>query len=64
MSKPRVSKLKRIGPPQNGGWFYYSPDGHIIGPFDYEEQMEKDIKEHYKEVEYVGHKDLTLNQGD
>ena len=45
----RVSKLTRIGPPQNGGGFYYSPDGHAIGPFDYEEEMEADIKKHYKE---------------
>lgn len=47
----RVGKLTRIGPPQNGGWFYYSPDGHAIGPFDYEEEMEADIKKHYKEKE-------------
>lgn len=47
--RPKVSKLTRIGPPQNGGWFYYSPDGHAIGPFDYEEEMEADIKKHYKE---------------
>lgn len=45
----KVNELKRIGPPQNGGWFYYSPDGHAIGPFDYEEEMEADIKKHYKE---------------
>lgn len=42
-------KLARDGPPQNGGWFYYSPDGHAIGPFDYKEEMEADIKKHYKE---------------
>lgn len=46
-----VTKLKRIGPPQNGGWFYYDPEGHIVGPFDYEEQMEADIAAHYKETE-------------
>ena len=48
-NKIRVTKLTRIGPPQNVGWFYYSPDGHAIGPFDYEEQMEAAIKKHYKE---------------
>ena len=45
----KVSKLTRIGPPRNGGWFYYTPGGHAIGPFDYEEEMEADIKKHYKE---------------
>lgn len=45
----RVGKLTRIGPPKNEGWFYYSPDGHLIGPFEYEEEREIAIKKYYKE---------------
>ena len=49
-SRIRVTKLHRAGPPQNGGWFYWTPDGHVVGPFDYESEMGDDIEMNYKEV--------------
>lgn len=49
--KRTVGKLKRIGPPLNDGWSYYTPDGHCIGPFAFEEERERAISERYIEID-------------
>lgn len=46
-----VSKLHRMYPTDaQSGYWYYTPDGHCVGPFDTLEEMECDIALYYKEI--------------
>ena len=50
----------------NGHPYYYSPDGHAIGPFDSEEAMEADILAHFVEssaLDTCPHCQLTFEEG-
>lgn len=51
MDRPRVTKLHRMYPSgvQQGYW-YYTPDGHVVGPFEFEDEMEEDISMFYNEM--------------
>lgn len=47
----RVTKLHRMNPSSSQqGYWYYSPDGHVVGPFSSQEEREEDLARHYKEV--------------
>lgn len=47
----KVSKLLRLhGTEDYPAKFYYTPDGHCVGPFDSEEEMEEEIARYYEEV--------------
>lgn len=52
MHRPRVTKLHRMYPSesQQDHW-YYTPDGHVVGPFAFEDEMEEDISRFYNEVD-------------
>ncbi len=46
----KVSKLLRLhGSEQYPAKWYYTPDGHSVGPFKTDEEMEADIAKHYVE---------------
>lgn len=47
-----VTKLHRMNPSKRqAGWWYYSAEGYAQGPFDTEEEREKEIARLYKEHE-------------
>lgn len=46
----RVTKLHRMNPSSSQqGYWYYSPDGHVVGPFDTEEEREGALERYYNE---------------
>ena len=46
----KVGKLYRMDPSQTQpGWWYYTPDGYVVGPFATEEQREHQIAGFYEE---------------
>lgn len=46
-----VRKLHRMYPSEaQQGYWYYTPDGHVTGPFDTQEEMEEEIARYYKEM--------------
>ena len=52
MNRPRVTKLHRIdGTDLYPGYFYYTPDGHCIGPYANAEIREQDVAKYYEEVD-------------
>lgn len=52
MTKQKVTKLHRMYPNKDSKYhFYYSPEGHLMGPFHAEQDMEAAIAERYEEVE-------------
>ena len=53
--RPRVVRLHRMNPSvQQDGYWYYTPDGHVVGPFDSEEEREEELARYYKEVPHQG----------
>lgn len=51
-ARPRTGRLTRSAPkpPEQPGWWYYSPEAWSMGPFDTEAAMELDIAERYNEA--------------
>lgn len=46
-----VRKLHRMYPTETQrGYWYYTPDGHCVGPFGTREEMEDEIALYYKEM--------------
>ena len=44
-----VSKLHRLDQ-ENGTYWYYTPDGHVVGPFDTAAEREADLAMRFAEA--------------